>query len=109
MAFLITGIFTIDPALMEFTENEDGSGEVFHPSRAYEVLVEIDGKKFETDGVVWNMEGQETVCFISEEFEDFLESSYADQFTDEHRRALSNLIYDKFTDKDIELPFCIWE
>lgn len=108
MAFLITGIFKIDPALIEFTENEDGSGDVFHPSHAYEILAEIDGQKFETDGVVWNIEGQETACFISEEFEAFLESDHADKFTDEHKRALSNLIYDKFMGKEIELPFCIW-
>ncbi|MGH1403177.1 MAG: hypothetical protein ACRBDL_02945 [Alphaproteobacteria bacterium] len=109
MAFLITGIFSIDRELIEFTENEDGTGAVIYPSHAYEILVEIDGKKFETDGVVWTVDGQQPSCFIGEEFEDVLEKNYASNYTEECREKLSQFISDAYSKKEIVLPFIVWE
>ncbi|MGH1376808.1 MAG: hypothetical protein ACRBCK_10720 [Alphaproteobacteria bacterium] len=109
MAFLITGIFSIDRKLIEFTENEDGTGAVMHPSYAYEILIEIDGKKFETDGVVWDVDEQELTCFVGEEFEDMLMNEYSEKFTEQCRLKISEFIAHKYTGHEIELPYVIWE
>lgn len=105
MAFVITEISAIDPQALEF---EGEGGILVYPLRAYEVLAKIDDDRFETYGVVWDVDGQEE-CFISEEFEDYLRKTFPKKFTDAHLSNLSASIAKRDRREKIAFPVIIWD
>ncbi|PCJ99776.1 MAG: hypothetical protein COA45_02865 [Zetaproteobacteria bacterium] len=106
MAFIITDIFSIDALAVPFSDESD---QTIYPSKAYEIHVELNGKRIQTYGVVWEAAEQVSGCFLSEEMDEHLAQACPDQYTEEAAHKISSLIFQKYLGEELELPLVLWQ
>ena len=106
MSIIIKGIYYIDPTSVEFTADGSEDGDVVYPEKAYEIVAIVNDKKIDTYGIIWIIDGKPE-AFIDEDFENYIRHEFKNDISDQHILNLNNLIYRKYMQQDIELPFTV--